>query len=109
MFCLWCLLAGPAAAADILQGRCLSLDAEKQQMRVDVYNTQYTRSHPHGISTGRILQLSTKGAKMDSSVRGGSVVRVAYEIDGTRLRAIKIMRLPEDADKPEKHGANGDI
>lgn len=92
---VFCLLAGHVAAADIIQGRCISMENDAYKMTVEIYDTRFTRQHPYGGPTGRILEMSIKGASMDSAVRAGSLVRVAYEIDGTRVKALKIMSLPD--------------
>ena len=86
-------LAAWAWAADVVQGACVSYDAEKHVLVVEEYDLNMTEAFPYGQPTGIETTLDTATALVGITPEPGDVLRVAYDIAGEDKVALKVMNV----------------
>ena len=92
-FFLLSLFVGPAAAADVAQGKCIDFDTAGQRIILEEYNTEISKEHPYGKSSGRVSVFDFANALIGIPPEPGDILRIAYTVEGGVKRAIKVMNV----------------
>ena len=92
-FILALLFSGTAAAADVAQGKCMQYDTSGKRIVLEEYNTELTKDHPYGESTGRVAVFDFANAKIGIPPEPGDILRIAYIVEDGAKRAIKVMNV----------------
>ncbi|MDQ7785448.1 MAG: hypothetical protein RDU20_21370 [Desulfomonilaceae bacterium] len=87
------LVAIPATAAEVAQGKCLSFDTEKNKLMIEEYDTNVSKEHPYGRPTGKQMTFDTSKALIGIAPAVGDVMRIAYTPRGEINHAIRIMNV----------------
>ena len=87
------LLSGAAAAADVAQGKCMQYDIAATRIVLEEYNTELSKDHPYGESTGRVAVFDFAKAKIGIPPAPGDILRIAYIVEDGVKRAIKVMNV----------------
>lgn len=82
-----------AAAAEVLQGKCISMDKEKKILSVEEYDLNFTKENQYGQSTGNLVELNVATAKIGITPEPGDIVRIAYKIVGSEKVVLKVMNV----------------
>lgn len=105
-----CLLAGAALAAEVVQGRCIAYDTDAKTITIEEYDINFSKEHPYGVSTGVVATYDVREAKIGLTPEPGDILRIAYEIhggkraalvayetQGDRLVAVKVMNVTKQS------------
>lgn len=87
------LIALPAFAEPVSQGKTISYDPEKKTIVIDEYDTQFSKDHKYGQSTGKQGTYDTTGTLIGIVPKAGDIVRIAYEEKDNKKHAIRIMNV----------------
>lgn len=87
------LLAMPAFAGEVSQGKCLAYDKAKKECVIEAYDLQITKESPYGRPTGDRLTFSTGEAAIGIEPAIGDILRIAYEVRADKKFALKIMNV----------------
>ncbi len=89
------LLALPigALAGEVSQGKTLAYDKTAKIMKIEEYDTNFTPQAKYGQPTGIVSEYDLSQAKVGIVPETGDVVRIAYDIDGQRKVALKVMNV----------------
>lgn len=92
--CLLVFLAATTAmAAEVVQGACVSYDAEKHIVVVEEFDLNFTPENKYGQSTGIQSEFDTATAKVGITPEPGDVLRIAYVLEGDTKTALKVMNV----------------
>lgn len=95
------LLPVPAAsAAEVSQGKCVRYETEKGLILLEEYDVTFTPDTPYGRPTGVQSRFDIRSAKIGLHPEPGDILRIAYEIQGDRKVALKVMNVS----KQDLHG-----
>ncbi len=94
--CALCLVIGICFAAngiagEVSQGKCLEYNAESKMVKVEEYDTNFSKDAPYGKTTGIISEFNCSKAKIGAHPEVGDILRISYEVDGSTKKALKIM------------------
>lgn len=87
-------MTATSLAADVAQGKVLSLDKNTNILTIEEFDTHKSPEHPYGRPTG-----VTSEYKMDKKTlvgippQAGDVVRIAFTTQGTERIAVRIMNV----------------
>ncbi|WP_461208637.1 hypothetical protein [Desulfocurvus sp. DL9XJH121] len=89
------LLLAPsgALAAEVVQGKCLELNAAAQTLTVEEYDINFSQDHPYGRSTGVTATFDISTAKIGLAPEPGDILRIAYDLGGSGKIALKVMNV----------------
>jgi len=87
------LMGGAARAAQVAQGKCLAYDETTRQIQLEEYDTRFTPENRYGAPTGVTVVFDVTGAKIGIPPQPGDILRIAYEVDGSQRRALKVMNV----------------
>ncbi|MDD4733030.1 MAG: hypothetical protein PHX58_13990 [Desulfovibrio sp.] len=89
---LMAAFAASALAAEVAQGRCVSIDA--QTLVLEEFDTVKTDANKHyGNPTGIETAFDVSAAKIGIPPEPGDILRIAYVIKGDAKQAIKVMNV----------------
>uniref|UniRef100_A0A832EII5 DUF5666 domain-containing protein n=1 Tax=Desulfacinum infernum TaxID=35837 RepID=A0A832EII5_9BACT len=88
------LMNSTALAADVAQGKVLSMDTATNLLTIEEFDTHKSADHPYGRPTGvtsayKIEKQTLVGIKPQP----GDVVRIAYKTQGTDRIAVRVMNV----------------
>ena len=86
-------IAGPAMAADVAQGKCVSFDAEKGVLVIEEYNTKFSAENKFGEPTGKQTTFNTKDAMVGITPKPGDIIRLAFDGKSADKKAIRVMNV----------------
>lgn len=86
-------LAGASLANEVAQGKCLGYDKNTNIVKVEEYDTNFSKEAPYGRSTGIVSDFNVTGAKIGIPPEAGDVLRIAFALDGTVKKATKVMNV----------------
>ena len=92
-FHLLVVFADPALAADVAQGKCIDFDIVGKRIILEEYNTEITKAHPHGKSTGLVSVFDFAEARIGIPPEPGDILRIAFTVEDGVKRAIKVMNV----------------
>ncbi len=90
------LWAGAALAAEVAQGKCLEYDTAARTITIEEYDINFSKEHPHGVSTGVVSTYDVKNAKIGLPPAPGDILRIAYEIPGEKRATLAAQGAPGD-------------
>ena len=93
LFLAGLFLAGPGLAAEVCQGKCISFAPDSGSIRIEEFDTNFSQEAPYGNATGIIAEIDCRNAKIGIVPEPGDVVRIAYDIQGDRKVALKVMNV----------------
>ena len=87
------VLAGAATAAEVSQGKVISVTTDPAQVTIEEYDINFSAQAPYGNATGIITQFDLSQAKIGLKPEPGDVLRIAYVIEGEKNLALKVMNV----------------
>lgn len=88
------VLTVPAAmAAEVVQGKCVAIDEEKETYTVELYDTHMDKDNPYGKSTNKTIVINYSEGYVGKTPEIGDILRVAYKVEGTDNMAIRVMNV----------------
>lgn len=83
----------PAAAAEVSQGKCKTYNTQTKVITIEEYNTTFTKENPYGEPTGEVNAYDVANAIIGITPEPGDILRLAYEVRGTKREALKVMNV----------------
>ncbi|MEJ5366577.1 MAG: hypothetical protein WHS86_15895 [Desulfosoma sp.] len=88
------LMVSTALAADVAQGKVLSMDKATNTLTIEEFDTHKSADHPYGRPTGVTSEYKIeKQTLVGIPPQPGDVVRVAYKAHGPDRIAVRIMNV----------------
>jgi len=87
------VFAGAALANEVAQGKCLSYDKATHVVKIEEYDTNFSKDAPYGHTTGIVSEFDIASAKIGIAPEAGDVLRIAFSLDGTIRKASKVMNV----------------
>ena len=87
------VLAAAATAAEVSQGKVISVTTEPAQVTIEEYDINFSPEAPYGNATGIITQHDLSSAQVGISPEPGDILRIAYVIEGEKNVALKVMNV----------------
>lgn len=89
-----CLLfAVNSSASEVIQGKCLVYDTDAKTIKIEEFDTNFSKEAPYGQPTGIISDVDCSTAKIGIFPEPGDILRIAYKVDGERKEAVKVMNV----------------
>jgi hypothetical protein len=88
-----CLIASLTFAAEVSQGKCIQYDVNQKVLVIEEYDTNISKESPYGKPTGIKNTYKLAKAKIGIKPEPGDIVRIAYVINGTERKALKVMNV----------------
>lgn len=86
-------LAAGALAGEVSQGKTLAYNQAAKTIQIEEYDTNFSADHRYGQPTGIVSDYDLARAKVGIPPAAGDVVRIAYDLEGERKVAIKVMNV----------------
>ncbi len=87
-------MSSMAFAADVAQGKVLSMDAATNILTIEEFDTHKSADHPYGRPTGVTSEYKIdKQTLIGIKPQVGDVVRIAFKTQGTERIAVRIMNV----------------
>lgn len=83
----------PVLAAEVSQGKCQEYNQENKTIRIEDYNTNFSKQYPYGEPTGEISSYDVSKALIGIPPEPGDILRIAYDVTGTERVALKVMNV----------------
>lgn len=90
-FAVAMMFAANTMAGEVAQGKCLEFNAEAKTVKLEEYDTNFSKDAPYGKSTGIISEFNCSVAKIGAHPEVGDILRISYEVEGSTKKALKIM------------------
>jgi len=87
------LLALPAMAAEVLQGKTVTNDLNTKMITVEEYDLKVTPQNKYGSPTGKTMVFDLSDALIGKQAVPGDIVRIAYKVVDGKNKAIRIMNV----------------
>lgn len=88
------IMSSTALAADVAQGKVLSMDAATNILTIEEFDTHKSADHPYGRPTGVTSEYKIdKQTLIGIKPQVGDVVRIAFKTQGTERIAVRIMNV----------------
>jgi hypothetical protein len=87
------VLTGAATAAEVSQGRVVSVTTDPSQVIMEEYDINFSAEAPYGNATGIITHFDLTRAKVGLKPEPGDILRIAYVIEGEKNVALKVMNV----------------
>ncbi len=91
------LIAPAAMAGEVVQGKCVAIDEANHTYTVEIYDTTKSKEHPYGKSTNQNIVIDYSDALIGKSPEPGNIVRIAYKVEGTVNKGIRVMNITKQA------------
>jgi len=83
-----------ALAADVAQGKVVSVDTAAKTLSIEEFDTQKSPQHPYGRPTGVISEYKIdQKTLVGIQPQNGDIVRIAFKTQGTDRIAVRIMNV----------------
>ena len=82
-----------SGASEVIQGKCLEYDTAAKTIKLEEFDTNFSKDAPYGQSTGIISVVDCSKAKIGIFPEPGDILRVAYKVNGEVKEAIKVMNV----------------
>ncbi len=87
-------MTATALAADVAQGKVLSMDTATNILTIEEFDTHKSADHPYGRPTGVTADYKIeKQTLVGIKPQPGDVVRIAFKTQGTERIAVRIMNV----------------
>ena len=89
----------PAAtmAGEVIQGKCVATDEANHTYTIELYDTTKSEEHPYGKSMNQNFVIDYSDAIIGKTPEVGNIVRIAYKVEGTVNKGIKVMNITKQA------------
>jgi len=87
------VMAGPAWAADVSQGKCIQYDEQQKVITIEEFDTQFSAQAPYGRPTGIQSVYNVSKAMIGIAPEPGDILRLAYDVKGTENVALRVMNV----------------
>ena len=87
------LLAVSAMAAEVIQGKCVEYDQKVKTITVEEYDINFDAENPYGHATNIQSTVDVATAKLGIEPEAGDILRIAYNVEGDRKVALKVMNV----------------
>ncbi len=87
------MLGTGALAAEVVQGACVSYDADQHVLVVEEYDLNFSAEHKYGQPTGIESKFDTATAMVGIVPEPGDILRIAFVIEGDAKTALKVMNV----------------
>lgn len=87
------LLAASAFAAEVVQGKCLTYDTAAKTIVVEEYDINFDKDFKYGHPTGIQSIFEVADAKVGINPEPGDILRIAFNVEGTAKKALKVMNV----------------
>jgi hypothetical protein len=86
-------LCGPALAAEVTQGKCLTFNEAAKTIKLDEFGLETSKEAPYGKPTGVQTEFDVSQAKIGIPPKPGDVLRISYVAEGGVKKALKVMNV----------------
>ncbi|MGB7918752.1 MAG: hypothetical protein WCF40_01725 [Desulfobacterales bacterium] len=86
-------LASAATAAEVSQGKVVQITKDPAKVTIEEYDTNFSTAAPYGQSTGITTVFDLSTAQVGIPPEPGDVLRIAYVIEGSTNKALKVMNV----------------
>ncbi len=86
-------LTGQALAFSVVQGKCLENNNGQKTIKIEEYDTNFSKGDPYGKATGIEAVYDVSLAKIGISPEPGDILRIAYTMEGEKKMAAKVMNV----------------
>jgi uncharacterized ion transporter superfamily protein YfcC len=83
----------PAMAAEVSQGKCKEYNKQTKVITIEEYNLNFSKANPYGEPTGEMNAYDVSNAQIGIPPQPGDVLRIAYDVKGTKREALKVMNV----------------
>lgn len=87
------VLAGPASAADVSQGKCIQYDQQQGAITIEEFDTEFSAEHPYGRPTGVSTVFDVSKALIGIKPETGDILRMAYTVKDNEKVALRVMNV----------------
>ena len=87
------LIVPAAMASEVIQGKCVAVDEEKETYTVELYDTHMDKENPYGKSTNKTIVINYSKGYVGKDPEVGDIIRAAYKVEGTDNMAIRVMNV----------------
>lgn len=87
------VLALNSSASEVVQGKCLEYNTEVKIIKLEEFDTNFSKEAPYGQSTSIVSEFDFSKAKIGITPEPGDILRIAFKINGDAKKAIKIMNV----------------
>jgi hypothetical protein len=87
------LVAIPAMASTVAQGKCINYDTDKKILVIEEYNTKFSPEHKFGQPTGQQSTYDVSDALIGAKPEPGNIMRIAYDEASGKKKAIRVMNI----------------
>ena len=87
------LFVDNAVAAEVAQGKCLEYNKEAKTVKIQEYDTNFSKEFKYGNPTSIETAFDVSTAKIGKAPEAGDILRISYKIEGASNVAIKIMNV----------------
>ena len=91
------LIAPAAMAAEVVQGKCVAIDEANHTYTVEIYDTTKSKENPYGKTTDKTIAIDYSSALIGKSPEVGNILRIAYKVEGTVNKGIRVMNITKQA------------
>ena len=88
-----CLLGGPASAAEVSQGKCVTFDQNAHKITIEAYDAHFSKEYPYGQPTGVVEDFDVSSAAIGIHPEAGDILRLAWVEKGDVRSALKVMNV----------------
>lgn len=86
-------LAGQALAFGVVQGKCLENNKDQKTVKIEEYDTNFSKDNPYGKATGIQAVYDVSQAKIGINPEPGDILRIAFTVEGEKKKAAKVMNV----------------
>ena len=86
-------LASTAPAAEVSQGKVIQITKDPAGVTIEEYDTNFSKAAPYGQATGITTAFDLSTAKIGIPPEPGDVLRIAYVVEGSTNKALKVMNV----------------
>lgn len=86
-------LAAQALAFGVVQGKCLENNEEQKTIKIEAYDTNFSKENPYGKATGIESVYDVSQAKIGIPPQPGDILRIAFTLEGDTKKAAKVMNV----------------
>ena len=86
-------LASTAPAAEVSQGKVIQVTKDPARVTIEEYDINFSKAAPYGQPTGITTVFDLSTAKIGIPPEAGDVLRIAYVVEGSTNKALKVMNV----------------
>lgn len=91
------LIAPAAMAGEVVQGKCVAIDEANHTYTIEIFDTTKSEEHPYGKSTNQNIVIDYSDALIGKTPEPGNIVRIAYKVEATVNKGIRVMNITKQA------------